>query len=507
MSKRVLSLIVLTLAALLVLAACGGQATKAPAAATKAPAAATKAPAVAATKAPAAAATQAPAATKAPTLSGNPIRGGVLYDNWIVALGVEAPKGDQPLWKTQTTNTRTGADTWRCKECHGWDYKGKDGAYGSGSHKTGFVGVLQVAGKDPNTILAAMKGSTNPDHDFSKVMDEQALIDLSLFMSKNLVDDAKLVSDKKAPINGAADKGKSVFTEHCVNCHGPRGTALNFADEKAPEYVGTLGKDNPWEFLHKARFGQPGVKDMPSLVDVGLKDQEYADLLAYVQTLPTDSPVTEGGVLYDNWIVALGVEAPKGDQPLWKTQTTNTRTGADTWRCKECHGWDYKGVEGAYGSGSHKTGFKGIFASASLSEADIIAWLNGTKSADHNFSAYFKDPQYKMLAAFIKGGMADMSAFINKDKTIKGGNLAHGKELYNSVCKVCHGEDGKAIAFGDDKANPQYVGTIASDNPWEFWHKTSVGQPGKAMAAGLNLDWKPQDFADLLTYAQTLPTK
>jgi len=214
-----------------------------------------------------------------------------------------------------------------------------------------------------------------------------------------------------------------------------------------------------------------------------------------------------GGVLYDNWIEALGVEAPEGDQPLWKTQTTNTRTGADTWRCKECHGWDYKGVEGAYGSGSHKTGFKGIFASASLSEADIIAWLNGTKNPDHNFSAYFKDPQYKMLAAFIKGGMADMSAFINKDKTIKGGNLAHGKELYNGVCKVCHGEDGKAIAFGDDKANPQYVGTIASDNPWEFWHKTSVGQPGKAMAAGLNLDWKPQDFADLLTYAQTLPTK
>ena len=40
---------------------------------------------------------------------------------------------------------RAGADTWRCKECHGWDYAGKDGAYGSGDHRTGIVGVLGTA--------------------------------------------------------------------------------------------------------------------------------------------------------------------------------------------------------------------------------------------------------------------------------------------------------------------------------------------------------------------------
>ncbi|MDP2660197.1 MAG: hypothetical protein Q8R28_05670, partial [Dehalococcoidia bacterium] len=73
-------------------------------------------------------------------------KGGRLYDTWWKeAPGASAPTGDQPLWATQTTNTRKGTDTWRCKECHGWDYGGKDGAYGSGSHKTGFVGV-SVAG-------------------------------------------------------------------------------------------------------------------------------------------------------------------------------------------------------------------------------------------------------------------------------------------------------------------------------------------------------------------------
>ncbi|MDP2727915.1 MAG: hypothetical protein Q8P59_10275, partial [Dehalococcoidia bacterium] len=52
--------------------------------------------------------------------------------------------------------------------------------------------------------------------------------------------------------------------------------------------------------------------------------------------------VAKGGRLYDEWWEeAPGATEPKGDQPLWATQTTNTRKGTDTWRCKECHGWDY----------------------------------------------------------------------------------------------------------------------------------------------------------------------
>jgi thiosulfate dehydrogenase len=103
---------------------------------------------------------------------------------------------------------------------------------------------------------------------------------------------------------------------------------------------------------------------MPSGIAEGWKQEDYANLLAYAQTLPTAPSASLGGLLYDNWWAVTGADEPATDQPLWKTQTTNTRTGADTWRCKECHGWDYKGVEGAYGSGSHKTGFKGILASA-----------------------------------------------------------------------------------------------------------------------------------------------
>ena len=46
--------------------------------------------------------------------SGDPTRGAMLYDNWFALLGVDAPPGDMPLWSSQSANTRSGPDTWRC---------------------------------------------------------------------------------------------------------------------------------------------------------------------------------------------------------------------------------------------------------------------------------------------------------------------------------------------------------------------------------------------------------
>src|SRR3990172_8100761 len=87
--------------------------------------------------------------------------------------------------------------------------------------------------------------------------------------------------------------------------------------------------------------------------------------------------IARGGAVYDNWWKAAGAAEPGGNQPLWSLQSTNTRSGTDTWRCKECHGWDYKGADGVYGSGSHFTGFKGILAASEMSAEDLTAWLSG----------------------------------------------------------------------------------------------------------------------------------
>ena len=139
----------------------------------------------------------------------------------------------------------------------------------------------------------------------------------------------------------------------------------------------------------------------PAATDVSL--DSTAEAPAGVTPLPTlTNDYIGGGVLYDDWMHALGADVPEGDQALWKTQTTNTRTGKDTYRCKECHGWDYKGVDGAYGSGSHLTGFKGVIAASSMSEEDLLAWLDGSKNADHDYSVFLQDVELKMLVDFLK---------------------------------------------------------------------------------------------------------
>jgi thiosulfate dehydrogenase len=65
------------------------------------------------------------------------------------------------------------------------------------------------------------------------------------------------------------------------------GQRLNFGSPDEPEYVGTLANGNPWEVLHKIRFGNPGTP-MPSAVANGWSIQDVVDVLGYAQTLPIE---------------------------------------------------------------------------------------------------------------------------------------------------------------------------------------------------------------------------
>jgi mono/diheme cytochrome c family protein len=254
--KKTLVLTGILLVAAVILTACGGQTTEAPAEPAPPEAPVAEEPAV----------VEEPAA---PALNGDSLRGGLLYDKWWTPLGLDAPEDDQALWATQDTNTRSGADTWRCKECHGWDYKGVDGAYGGGSHMTGFVGVIQLAG-DANATLAALQGATSADHDFSTVMDDQALTDIALFISEELMDYAEVIDAEKAAVGGDLTVGEELFQESCSDCHGPEGTAIDFkANVTKTETISAIANGNPWEYFHKVRFGQPTVADMPPAIYAG----------------------------------------------------------------------------------------------------------------------------------------------------------------------------------------------------------------------------------------------
>jgi thiosulfate dehydrogenase len=219
---------------------------------------------------------------------------------------------------------------------------------------------------------------------------------------------------------------------------------------------------------------------------------------------PEHLHVAIGGQLYDRWwTVAEGATEPIEDQALWATQSTNTRSGSTTWRCKECHGWDYKGDEGAYSSGSHYTGFIGVLEASSQSPNEILAILTGSQNSDHDFSTVLDEESIESLVEFItEGGVIDVSPYINPDKTINGADLDNGEILYNKVCAVCHGADGRTIDFDEN----EYVSTLANDNPQEILHKIRFGQPGTAMPSSVELGWSLQDAVDVLAYSQTLPT-
>ena len=217
-------------------------------------------------------------------------RGGQLYDNWWkTTVDTEKPKGEHPLWKDQETNKRSGYATYRCKECHGWDYRGKDGAYGRGSHFTGFKGVYDISQKGAiKDIEATLRGSTNRGHDFSRYLKDDDITDLALFLKKGLTDASTLIDTKGVPLGGDINSGSYIFNTNCANmCHGGPGTMINFGDREKPEFIGTVANKNPWELIHKVRAGQPGTR-MPSAIINKWSDKDIIDLLSYASTLPKD---------------------------------------------------------------------------------------------------------------------------------------------------------------------------------------------------------------------------
>jgi mono/diheme cytochrome c family protein len=217
----------------------------------------------------------------------------------------------------------------------------------------------------------------------------------------------------------------------------------------------------------------------------------------------TNTP--RGGALYDKWYAVIGKDAPAGNQPIWLRQTTNTLSGADTWRCVSCHGWDYQGKDGAYRSGSNFTGFPGLLDSAKkLSKDEVVASLSGKNDPGHDFSKYMAASDLNDLADFVKNGLIDDNAYINPQTLdVIGGDSANGKKLYDSSCGTCHGQNGDAknILFEGKQAG---LGTLAAIDPWRFLHKTRFGTPGTEMPlhAATSPAWIPQDGRDVLAYVQ-----
>jgi len=209
-------------------------------------------------------------------------QGGKIYDSWSKILKITSPTKSHPAYPK--SGKKTGASTWRCKECHGWDYRGRNGAYGSGSsHFTGIKGIRDMEGKPVKFIKSIVRDKL---HGYSSTMiPDIALDNLALFISKGQLDMMKYIDSNTKKVTGNSKRGAIFFETICANCHGLDGRLINFhAGRKPAEYVGTIAAKNPWELLHKIRNGQPGSA-MVSLRTLTIQDQ--IDIVAYTKTLPT----------------------------------------------------------------------------------------------------------------------------------------------------------------------------------------------------------------------------
>jgi len=404
------------------------------------------------------------------------VRGGRLYDNWYRELRATPPRQPHPLFTGSASSVAAVATSWRCTTCHGWDYRGIGG----------MPGIEAYRGADPAAVVAVLE---QPAHGYGEVMRAGDLLDLAHFVSRGQFRMADVVDAttrrSKIPATGHEDSYSTV----CAGCHGADGKKVR---DTPP--LGEVARERPHEALHMILNGHPSG-NMPALRVLGT--ETAAGVLAFLQTLPAQNlaaSVVRGGRLYDNWQMELRTLPPSVPHPAYPRAAVYAEDAPRTWRCKECHGWDYLGRDGGYASGAHATGIKGIRGLAGAPLERIIAIL---RDDTHRYGAVLKQRDLLDLAQFVSLGQIDMDHAIDRTTRRAQGEPARAADYYGTICASCHGRDGAAII------TTMPLGRLANDSPWEALHKIFNGHPDEPMPALRVLG--NERLVDILAYLQTLP--
>jgi len=399
------------------------------------------------------------------------VRGGRLYDNWSLESKERFPNGSHPSFIAKGTSV-PAADTWRCKECHGYDYKGNHG----------MPGIRGRQGGDVAAIVAVLKDAT---HRYGGLMREGDLFDLANFVSHGQVDmQAAIEAGRHSKATNMSFE--KYFGTLCGGCHG-----LDGRGQREFPPLGDAARQRPYQVLHSIFNGHAG-DEMPALRLLG--SETAARMLSFLQTLPTINlsvSIARGGRLYDNWQAEEGSRRPALPHPSYPRTAHYANDVQLTWRCKECHGWDYQGSLGDYASGQHATGIKGIRGLAGADPAQIETILRNTT---HQYGTVLKDRDLRDLANFVRQGQVDMNAVIDRQTKLARGDAKRGAGYYQTICAGCHGGGGKRIT------SP--LGRLATANPWGVLHMMLNGHPDEKMPALRELD--QYVLIDILAYAQGL---
>jgi mono/diheme cytochrome c family protein len=398
-------------------------------------------------------------------------RGARLYENWQTESSAREQVLPNPAFTTKQVRIEA-SETWRCVTCHGWDYRGANG----------FTGIRDAHGDNPADVVALLKKAP---HRLEDLLHEADLVDLANFVTKGQVETAPLIDSARRLKAGAASY-ENIFATTCANCHG-----LDGARQRGVPQIGETARKEPAKVIHVVLNGHAGG-NMPALRAFG--EGMAIGFLAYAQTLPTQNlaaSIASGGRLYDDWQGATGGRQAV-PHPSYPAKSHYASVPAVTWRCKECHGPDYKGNQGQYASGNHATGIKGIRAMAGADPEQIIAIL---RNRTHLFGGVLKYRDLQDLANFVSRGQVDMDTFIDPRTRQARGDARRGETFYQTMCVGCHGREGRFTA-------KRFLGTRARQDPWESLHNILNGHPDENMPALRELDQKV--VTDILTYVQSL---
>jgi len=185
------------------------------------------------------------------------------------------------------------SDFYRCKSCHGWDQKGRNGSYINRPATATRPNPTQVqltnlryadisilfekikhtggATVDPartaNGLNTTLGGDNHPD--FGKILSDAKIWDLVKFLKEGAFDTDQLYAINivgaypatVAPVytdlgrDGNVTSGDTFFSTKCVSCHGTDGKKIMFGTTSLGKFVRT----KPYEIQHKIVSGQLGT--------------------------------------------------------------------------------------------------------------------------------------------------------------------------------------------------------------------------------------------------------
>lgn len=397
-------------------------------------------------------------------------RGARLYENWAAESTAREQVFPNPEFTTKDVRVEP-AETWRCVTCHGWDYKGANG----------FKGIRDRQGANASIIVALLK---KKPHNLEDLLHEGDVVDLANFVARGQTDLTPLLEAARKHKGGK--NSENIFATTCANCHGMDGSL-----QRTIPPLGDTARKQPAKVLHVVLNGHAGG-NMPALRAFG--ETMAAGMLAYVQSLPSPNvaaSIANGARLYDDWMAVTG-NRQAAPHPAYPPNARYANVPTVTWRCKECHGADYKGNQGQYASGNHATGIKGIRGMAGADPEKIMAVL---RARTHLFGAVLKYRDLQDVALFVSKGQVDMDSFIDPQTRQARGDAKRGEVFYQTICVGCHGREGRFTA-------KRFLGNRARQDPWEAMHAIFNGHPDDNMPALRELD--PKVVTDILAYAQSL---